>query len=119
MKENMDMFIRKKIQQEQIKVPDSYFKKVNLTLQNLPEKTTKYHLKYVAAVAISSCLLISGTVYAAVNYIEQRMLSIDENEKKKMADYTRNSVKDIDTYSRELTEDEKERMEMLLYDYQV
>ena len=38
MKENMDMFIRKKIQQEQIKVPDSYFKKVNLTLQNLPEK---------------------------------------------------------------------------------
>lgn len=119
MKENMDMFIRKKIQQEQIKVPDSYFKKVNLTLQNLPEKTTKYHLKYVAAVVISSCLLISGTVYAAVNYVEQRMLSIDENEKKKMADYTRNSVKDIDTYSRELTEDEKERMEMLLYDYQV
>ena len=47
------------------------------------------------------------------------MLSIDENEKKKMADYTRNSVKDIDTYSRELTEDEKERMETLLYDYQV
>lgn len=79
-----------------------------MTLQNLPEKTTKYHLKYVAAVVISSCLLISGTVYAAVNYVEQRMLSIDENEKKKMADYTRNSVKDIDTYSRELTEDEKE-----------
>ena len=36
MKENMDMVIRSKIQQEQIKVPDSYFKRINLTLQNLP-----------------------------------------------------------------------------------
>lgn len=119
MKENMDMIIRKKIQQEQIKVPDGYLKKVNLTLQNLPEKTTRYHLKYVAAVGVSFCLLISGTVYAAVNYVQQRMLSMDENEKKEMADYTRSSVKDIDTCSRELTEDEKERMETLLCDYQV
>ena len=36
MKENMDMVIRSKIQQEQIKVPDCYFKRINLTLQNLP-----------------------------------------------------------------------------------
>ena len=119
MKENMDMVIRSKIQQEQIKVPDSYFKRINLTLQNLPEKTTRYHLKYAAAVAAGLCLMISGTVYAAANYVQQRMLSMDETEKKEMIDYTIHSVKDIDTYSRELTAVEKERMETLLYEYQV
>ena len=63
--------------------------------------------------------MISGTVYAAANYVQQRMLSMDETEKKEMIDYTIHSVKDIDTYSRELTAVEKERMETLLYEYQV
>ena len=108
-----------KIQQEQIKVPDSYFKRINLTLQNLPEKTTRYHLKYAAAVAAGLCLMISGAVYDAANYVQQRMLSMDETKKKEMIDYTIHSVKDIDTYSRELTAVEKERMETLLYEYQV
>lgn len=125
MKENMDMMIRQKIQKEQVAIPEHYFKKINLTLQSLPEKvaenkknSAKIRFKHVVPVAAALCLLISGTVYAAVNYVQQRMLSMDENEKKEMADYTRKSEQDIDTYSRELTEDEKERREALLYEYQ-
>lgn len=126
MKENMDMFIRKEIKQEEIKVPESFFRRINMTLENLPEKETekreahtKNRFRYAAAITAVFCLLISGTVYATANYVQQRMLSMDENEKKEMVAYTRKSVKDIDTYSRELTVDEKERMETLLYDYRL
>lgn len=126
MKENMDMFIRKEIKQEEIKVPESLFRRINMTLENLPEKETekreahtKNRFRYAAAITAVFCLLISGTVYATANYVQQRMLSMDENEKKEMVAYTRKSVKDIDTYSRELTVDEKERMETLLYDYRL
>lgn len=94
MKENIDILIKKKIHQEQIKVPESYFKKIGMTLQGLPEErikntqgTKKLRYRHIVAAAAGFCLLISGTAYATVNYVQERMLSINENDKKEMADY--------------------------------
>jgi hypothetical protein len=122
---NIDTFIKEQIQQEQIKVPESYLNKVDMTLQGLPEDKmentkvfNKPRFRYAAAIAVGFFLVMSVTAYATVNYVQKRMLSISDNEKQELVDYTNESTLDADSYSREFTDDEKDRMETLLYDYQ-
>lgn len=121
MKENIDTTIKRKIEKEKIDIPETYFVKVNQTLMQLPEKNyagqrvSKARWSIVAVA--SMCILLSGTVIAAVNYYQQRMQQMTEAEKENMVDAVQSSQADADSFSRSFTEEEKERIEELKISY--
>lgn len=124
MNNHFDAKMKQRIFEEEVKVPDSYFKRVRLALENLPEEGTTGNskiktrrFKYATAAAAGICLLLSGTAYATVNYVQQRMQSLDEDAKREIADFTQSYAADVDAYSRELTDGEREKMEALMQDY--
>lgn len=122
MNEKTDMLIIKKIQHEDAEIPDSYLKKVDETLQQLPEHTVKTcgrtKVRFAVAAAVCMCFVLSGTVFAAANYIRERMQTMTESEKSDMISDLQNSPANIDSYSREFFEEEEERLGQLLSEYQ-
>lgn len=122
MNEKTDMIIIKKIQHEDVKVPDSYSKKIDETLQQLPEHTVRTYgrtkARFAVAAAVAMCFVLSGTVFAAANYIKERMQTMAESEKREMISDLQNSPANIDSYSREFFEEEEERIGQLLSEYQ-
>lgn len=114
MKENIDKIILKKINMKKSNITDSYCEKVNKTLDQLSEKELRASklIKFKLAVVVAcTCLGISGTVMAAANYLQEHMLSMTEEDKKTLIDTVQKSSADIDTYSRNFYEEEKERFE--------
>lgn len=122
MSEKIDMLIIEKIQREDADVPDSYSKKVNETLQQLPEHTVKTcgraKVRFAVAAAVCMCFVLSGTIFAASNYVQKRMQTMTESEKSDMISDLQNSPANIDSYSREFSEKEEERLGQLLSEYQ-
>lgn len=122
MGENIDMLIKKKIQREDVEVPDSYSKKLDETLQQLPEHEVKTcrraKVRFAVAVAVCMCFVLSGTIFAASNYVRERMQAMTESEISDMISDLQNSPANIDSYSREFSEEEEERIGQLLPEYQ-
>lgn len=122
MSEKIDMLIIKKIRREDVEVPDSYSKKVDETLQQLPEHEVKTcrraKVRFAIAAAVCMCFVLSGTIFAASNYVRERMQAMTESEISDMISDLQNSPANIDSYSREFSEEEEERLEKLLPEYQ-
>lgn len=122
MSEKIDMLIIKKIRREDVEVPDSYSKKVDETLQQLPEHEVKTcrraKVRFAIAAAVCMCFVLSGTIFAASNYVRERMQAMTESEISDMISDLQNSPANIDSYSREFSEEEEERLGKLLPEYQ-
>ena len=117
MSNNIDMSIKRKIETEDCNVPETYFMRVDQTLKSLPDKGTvrkgTKRTLWPVAVAACLCILLSGTVMAAVNYYQQRMQSMSQDEKNNMIDTVQSSQADADSFSRSLTEEENKKMDEL------
>lgn len=122
MSEKIDMLIIKKIRREDVEVPDSYSKKVDETLQQLPDHAVKTRrrakVRFAVAAAVCMCFVLSGTIFAASNYVRERMQAMTESEISDMISDLQNSPANIDSYSREFSEEEEERIGQLLPEYQ-
>lgn len=65
------------------------------------------------------CIILAGTgsIYAAKNYLGQRLREMDEAKTGQYNDRTQSSVMGADSYSRNLTEAERERLSLLNNQY--
>ena len=95
---------------QKVNIPDSY----NLMVENCVDQclkgngTAKYKIHKTVAAAVVAAIALVGTggVYAAKNYIFDRMDSISDTEKENYVSQVNKAAVDADSYSRELTDDE-------------
>ena len=121
MNQNIDNKLRAILLDNDITIPDDCQKKIIKTIQGLPDKVIKKSLiqfwPKVAIIAI--CLLFSSiTVFAAVDYIKQRMENLSIEEKDSYYEGLQNSSANADSYSREFTDNEKKKIEELREKYE-
>ena len=107
---------------QKVNIPDSY----NLMVENCVDQclkgngTAKYKIHKTVAAAVVAAIALVGTggVYAAKNYIFDRMDSISDTEKENYVSQVNKAAVDADSYSRELTDDEINRFKELQRDYE-
>lgn len=75
-------------------------------------------MRFAIAAAVCMCFVLSGTIFAASNYVRERMQAMTESEISDMISDLQNSPANIDSYSREFSEEEEERLGKLLPEYQ-
>lgn len=117
----IDEKIRTRLLDNDIKLPEECRKRINDTISGLSDKSIyKRHMQFRSAAAvIAVCLLMTSiTVYAAVDYVKQRMESLSEEEKDDYYEGLQASTADADSYTRELTESENDKMEELKAKYE-
>ena len=107
---------------QKVSIPDSYNLMVENRVdrclkENVPAKY-KIHKTVAAAVVVAIALVGTGGVYAAKNYIFDRMDSISDTEKEDYVSQVNKAAVDADSYSRELTDDEINRFKELQRDYE-
>ena len=119
MDNKVDEDIREKIKDEQIEIPDSYYEKVNMTLNQLQGRKKQKIVKWKPSIAMAACaaIVLSTTVFATVNYYQNRMQSMSDTEKKEISNSVQNSDVDVDSFSRELSDEEKARFVKLEKEY--
>lgn len=121
-----DQKIKKKIQMEKKDVlPEGYKMRMEqFTRKLLQEKKgqNRYGRKLiwrVETVIVAAVIIVvvgSGGVYATVNYVQHRMNTLSTAEKEKMAEEAKKA--NADSYSRELSDAEKERLEKVRTEYE-
>lgn len=142
MNNKYDEIIRKKLQENEYSIPDSFNKKFEETVAKLTDTTTDQNEKShngikssilhicnftrsstnkMARIAILAAALAVGSVstYAAVNMYQQRMEAIPEKMAEKYNDdIQQNNRISADAFSRQLSESEKELMISLRNQYE-
>lgn len=113
MNQNIDSKIRIILLDNDVNIPDQCMKRIDETINGLPDKLNKKRHQLWPKPAIAAvCLLISSiTVFAAVDYVRQRMGSLSEEEIDSYYEGLQNSPANADSYSREFTDNEKEIIE--------
>ncbi len=120
MDQKLDVKIQSILLENNISIPEECKIKIQDVLKKLPEdKYNKRSSRLLPAVIITViCLLISSaTVFAAINYVRSRMEKLPQSVKNSYYQGLQDSTVDADSYSREMTKDEKERMEELKQKY--
>lgn len=120
MKQTIDEKIRNILIENDINLPDECRKRMSDTINGLSDKGIhKWHLQFrsAAAVIVVCILMTSITVYAAVDYVKQRMENLSKEEKNDYYEGLQTSTAGADSYSRELTEFENDKMEDLKVKY--
>lgn len=139
MNNKYDEFIRKKLQENEYSIPDSFNKKFEETVAKIADTTTDQNEKShneikrsiynfsrlstnkLARIAILAAALVVGSVstYAAVNMYQQRMEAIPEKMAEKYYDdVQQNKFISADAFSRQLSESEKGLMINLRNQYE-
>ena len=122
MMDQFDQEISDRLQQEAKSLPLEYTEKIDRVLEGLSEKTeirrkSVSYLKYAAALLLFAVLTTTGT-QAAVNLYSKHMTEMNEGEKKDLNKKTQSEKADEDSFSRELTGEEQERLEKLRNKYE-
>lgn len=122
MMDQFDQEISNRLQQEAKPLPLEYTEKIDRVLEGLSEKTEicckpVSYLKYAAALLVLAVLTTTGT-QAAVNLYSKHMAEMNEGEKKDINRKTQSEKNDEDSFSRELTGEEQERLEKLRNKYE-
>lgn len=122
MMDQFDQEISDRLQQEAKPLPLEYTEKIDQVLKGLSEKTeirrkSVSYLKYAAALLLFAVLTTTGT-QAAVNLYSKHMTEMNEGEKKDINRKTQSAKTDEDSFSRELTGEEQERLEKLRNKYE-
>lgn len=122
MMDQFDREISDRLQQEAKPLPLEYTEKIDRVLEGLSEKTEirrkpVSYWKYAAALLLFAVLTTTGT-QAAVNLYSKHMTEMNEGEKKDINRKTQSAKTDEDSFSRELTGEEQERLEKLRNKYE-
>ena len=122
MMDQFDREISDRLQQEAKPLPLEYTEKIDRVLEGLSEKTEirrkpVSYWKYAAALLLFAVLTTTGT-QAAVNLYSKHMTEMNEGEKKDVNRKTQSAKTDEDSFSRELTGEEQERLEKLRNKYE-
>ena len=122
MMDQFDQEISDRLQQEAKPLPLEYTEKIDRVLEGFSEKTeirrkSVSYLKYAAALLLFAVLTTTGT-QAAVNLYSKHMTEMNEGEKKDINRKTQSAKTDEDSFSRELTGEEQERLEKLRNKYE-
>ena len=120
----MQLFDRKKLN-----LPEAYKNMVKNQVEFcredysniVPEKKNKFYRsrfnKWVATlVVICVVAAAAGGAYTAINYVQQRMQSLSEEDKDIFAEQA--AYANADSFSRELSDEEKNRLDILMDRYQ-
>lgn len=116
MKNKLDLQIKSELEKSKPQIPNGYDKKISDTLEKIseiPKVSKKKYLIRVAAVMACIILAGAGSIYAAKNYLGQRLKKMDTAEIEQYNDRTQSSIMGADSYSRNLTEAESERLSLL------
>lgn len=116
MKDKLDLQISSELKKSKPQIPNGYEKKISDTLKKtskLPKVSKMKYLIQVATVMVCIILVGTGSVYAAKNYLGQRLKEMDTAEVEQYNDRTQSSIMGADSYSRNLTEVERERLSLL------
>lgn len=122
MMDQFDREISDRLQQEAKPLPLEYTEKIDRVLEGLSEKTEirrkpVSYWKYAAALLLFAVLTTTGT-QAAVNLYSKHMTEMNEGEKKDINRKTQSAKTNEDSFSRELTGEEQERLEKLRNKYE-
>ena len=122
MDQRFDNELRRRAIQSNIRIPDSYGRNVDRILHSLLKKDRKVirisKIRRPAAAILACCFLFGSVgVYATVNYVNVRMHEMNDTEIADCQEDVQDASVDCDTYSREFTEDEKERINKLRTEY--
>ncbi|WP_310604159.1 hypothetical protein [Anaerosporobacter sp.] len=114
-----DEKIKKMLHESQPDLPIGYEQKINNIVNHLGERTDKKHFILRRVIVASAfCLILSaGGVYAASNYVSQRMQDMDNEEIKKYNEDVQSAEVNADNFNRELSEQEQERKNILANEY--
>ena len=120
--DQFDQEISDRLQQEAKPLPLEYTEKIDCVLEGLSKKTEirrkpVLYLKYAAALLLFAVLTTTGT-QAAVNLYSKHMTEMNEGEKKDINRKTQSAKTDEDSFSRELTGEEQQRLEKLRNKYE-
>ncbi len=123
MKTQFDQKIREMVREEKAILPPSYNIKLNAALELIEQQEhTKWKVsKYRIAAALLAFILIAGlsvSAVAAVNRYYERMQQMSEEEINKLNDEVQISDANADSFSREITSEERKRMEQLTNEYE-
>lgn len=124
MKNQFDQKIREMVQEEKAILPPGYNIKLNAALELIEQQHehSKWTVsRYRIAAALLAFILIAGlsvSAVAAVNRYHERMQQLSEQEINKLNDEVQNSDANADSFSREITSEERKRMEQLTNQYE-
>lgn len=118
----IDKKIFEMAKKEEINTPKSYEDRVQKILDELPESQVeerrKLKIRPAFAMAAVLVLIMSVTAGATINAISKRMNDMSNKEKQQMITNMDKSNADKDSYSRKLTDSERERMDKLREQYE-
>lgn len=122
MKDKLDLDIKTELTDSKPQIPDGYYEKVRKNLEKL-ENTRTNRTKSIGMLRIACTLAIFlvvgvGTTYAAINYKNERLSEMKADEIFAYNEEVQNAEVDTDSFSRELSEEERARLEKLKKDYE-
>lgn len=120
MRNALDIQIKQKLEESKPMIPDELSEKMEkaLNIMSCERKTIK--IRYFRRIAIAmTCIVLgsAGSVYAAKNYLNQRLQQMDAEEIKQYYDETQNSLMNADSFSRNLYDSEREQISILNNQY--
>ena len=122
MKDKLDLDIKTELTDSKPQIPDGYYEKVRKNLKEL-ENTRTNGIKSIGMLRIACTLAIFlvvgvGTTYAAINYKNERLGEMKADEIFAYNEEVQNAEVDADSFSRELSEEERARLKKLKKDYE-
>lgn len=123
MESNFDLKIKKIASEEKVILSSSYISKLNAAIEVLDRAHAqrKQNISKYKIAAILAFLLLAGisvSAVAAVTRYYERMEQLAEQEKNKLNEEVQNSDANADSYSREFTSGERERIGELTEQYE-
>jgi hypothetical protein len=121
MNRKIDREIRMRLLEHDITIPDTCSNRIDETIHGLPDiEINKSHLKLRAILVIAAVCILGSTItaFAAIDYVRNRMENLTEEEKNSYNEGLESSPANADSYSRELSDNEKQRVEELRVKYE-
>ena len=117
--------IKKIVKKEKFPIRKEYEQKMNTIIKQMEEEQNVCYTNWkrnkvlVGICALLVCVVLSVPVKAAVDYVQERMMQMTDEEKETIYEEVQNSVgEEAIVYSRDFTEEENERYHDLLKQYE-
>lgn len=120
---DIDTYLKEEFEESNINIPESYYAKIDEILNNLPKKSHKSifraRILRPALIILACTVLVTAGTSAGVKLYLKRLNSIDRNEIEHINDMIQEyKYNEKYTYTRPLTEEERNREEKLEKEYE-